>query len=140
MSAPGLLLDTHAWLWLGDGTNARMRRGALQAIERAGKEHRVFVSPITVWEIGMLVARKRISLAVTVDEWLEQSFAPERLQLLALDAHTALESTCLPGVVHGDPADRLLIAAARVHGLRLVTADRKILAYGAAGHVDTLAP
>jgi PIN domain nuclease of toxin-antitoxin system len=61
------------------------------------------------------------------------------LRLLLLDAETALESTQLPDSPHGDPADRFLIAAARIHGLRLVTADRKIRAYGKVGHAQILA-
>jgi PIN domain nuclease of toxin-antitoxin system len=59
--------------------------------------------------------------------------------MLALDAETAFESTQLPGNPHGDPADRFLIAAARVHTLRLVTADLKIKDYGKAGYVQVLA-
>ena len=139
MTARGLLLDTHTWLWLADGTPGRISRSALQRVERAGRSRQVFVSSISVWEIGMLIARKRIGLAVSIDEWLAQSLAHDRLGLLALDARVALESTRLPGTVHGDPADRFLVATARMHDLHIVTADRKILAYGDAGHVKTLA-
>jgi PIN domain nuclease of toxin-antitoxin system len=61
------------------------------------------------------------------------------MRLQALDAETAMESTQLPDSPHGDPADRFLIAAARIHGLCLLTADKKIRAYGKAGHVRVLA-
>jgi PIN domain nuclease of toxin-antitoxin system len=138
MTMRGLLLDTHVWLWLGDGTAGRIPRGALQIIERAGRSSQVFISSISVWEIGMLIVKKRISLAVTVDEWMASSLARDRLRLLTLDAQVALESTRLPGSVHGDPADRFLLATARVRGLHIVTADQKILAYGAAGYVKTV--
>jgi PIN domain nuclease of toxin-antitoxin system len=139
VTARGLLLDTHTWLWLADGTAGRISRSALQRVERAGRSRQVFVSSISVWEIGMLIARKRISLAVSIDEWLAQSLAQDRLGLLALDARVALESTRLPGAVHGDPADRFLVATARMYDLHIVTGDRKILAYGDAGHVKTVA-
>lgn len=138
MSTEALLLDTHAWLWLGDGTEGRIADKALERIDAAGRGSRVHVSAISIWEIGVLVAKRRISLAVTLDEWIEASLTQARLQFLSLDAQTALESTRLPGAMHGDPADRFLVATARVRGLRIVTADQKILAYGEAGNVRTL--
>jgi PIN domain nuclease of toxin-antitoxin system len=45
----------------------------------------------------------------------------------------------LPQPIHNDPADRIIIATAREHDLTIITRDRAILAYGAAGHVKTLA-
>lgn len=54
-------------------------------------------------------------------------------------AKSRVESTLLLGEPHADPADRFLIAQARVGGLTLVTADQKIIDYDAAGHVKVLA-
>ncbi len=45
----------------------------------------------------------------------------------------------LPEPLHNDPMDRIIIATAREHDLTVITRDRLILAYGAAGHVRTLA-
>jgi PIN domain nuclease of toxin-antitoxin system len=50
----------------------------------------------------------------------------------------AAETTLLPAELHGDPADRMLIATARIHRLTLATRDARILAYGKAGLVDVL--
>ncbi|MGE0430563.1 MAG: PIN domain-containing protein, partial [Hydrogenophaga sp.] len=71
--------------------------------------------------------------------WITQAIARPGLELLPLDAETALESTRLPGAPHGDPADRFLIAVARSNELTLVTADSKIQAYGQLGYVRVLA-
>jgi PIN domain nuclease of toxin-antitoxin system len=49
-----------------------------------------------------------------------------------------IDAVELPGTPPNDPADRFLIATARQHGLRLVTRDALILAYGQGGHVLTL--
>ena len=49
-----------------------------------------------------------------------------------------VESVLLPGEIHGDPADRMLVATARLNGWQLATRDRQILAYGEAGHVDAV--
>jgi PIN domain nuclease of toxin-antitoxin system len=134
-----LLLDTHTWLWYAEGISGRLGGASLTAIEQARLEHRLYVSAITIWEIGMLCAKGKISLSVPVHEWVRRALAMPGLRLQALDAETALESTQLPTNPHGDPADRFLIAAARVHELCLLTADGKILDYGKAGYVQVLA-
>lgn len=134
----GLLLDTHIWLWYAEGVAGRLSPAILAAIDRARIEHRLHVNAVGVWEVGMLCAKGKISLSAPVHEWVRRTMSMPGIRLQALDAETALESTQLPGSPHGDPADRFLIAAARVHGLCLVTADKKICAYGKAGHVQVL--
>jgi PIN domain nuclease of toxin-antitoxin system len=44
----------------------------------------------------------------------------------------------LPGRLHDDPIDRILVATARREGLTLITRDRAILDYAAQGHVRAL--
>ena len=134
----GLLLDTHIWLWYAEGVAGRLSPAILAAIDRSRIEHRLHVNAVSVWEVGMLCAKGKISLSAPVHEWVRRTMSMPGIRLQALDAETALESTQLPGSPHGDPADRFLIAAARVHGLGLVTADKKICAYGKAGHVQVL--
>ena len=134
----GLLLDTHIWLWYAEGVAGRLSPAILAAIDRSRIEHRLHVNAVSVWEVGMLCAKGKISLSAPVHEWVRRTMSMPGIRLQALDAETALESTQLPDSPHGDPADRFLIAAARVHGLGLVTADKKICAYGKAGHVQVL--
>jgi len=134
-----LLLDTHIWLWYAEGSEGLLSKTTLAAIEQARQAHQLHVSAICVWEIGMLCAKEKISLSAPTGEWIRRATAMPGLRLQNLDAETAFESTQLPGNPHGDPADRFLIAAARVHKLRLVTADRKIINYGKAGYVQVLA-
>lgn len=135
----GLLLDTHAWLWYAEGLADRLGVDARACIEQARRDGQLRVSAISVWEIGLLIAKGRIKLSAPAWEWVKQATTLPGMRLQTLDAETALESTRLPGQLHGDPADRFLIAAARVGGLTLVTADSKILEYAAAGHVRALA-
>ncbi len=135
----GLLLDTHIWLWYAEGVAGRLSPATLAAIERARIEHRLHVNAVSVWEVGMLCAKGKISLSAPAHEWVRRAISISGIRLQALDAETAMESTQLPDSPHGDPADRFLIAAARIHGLCLVTADKKIYTYGKAGHVRFLA-
>jgi PIN domain nuclease of toxin-antitoxin system len=135
----GLLLDTHIWLWVAEGIAGRVSPPVLAAIEQARVDRRLYVSAISVWEIGLLCAKEKIRLSAPVREWITHAIARPGLELLPLDAETALESPRLPGAPHGDPADRFLIAAARSNELTLVTADSKIQAYGQLGYVRVLA-
>lgn len=57
----------------------------------------------------------------------------------ALSPEVLIESSFLPGMLHRDPADRILIATARTYDLTLVTRDRTILEYSREGHVRALA-
>ncbi|MBN6742103.1 type II toxin-antitoxin system VapC family toxin [Acidithiobacillus sp. MC6.1] len=134
-----LLLDTHVWIWYAEGSTRQLPVAARVAIDKARLGNRLHVSAISVWEIGMLCSKEKISLSAPVGEWIRRALGMPGLRLLLLDAETALESTHLPDSPHGDPADRFLIAAARIHGLRLVTADRKIREYGKVGHAQILA-
>lgn len=132
------LLDTHAWIWLQEGLPGISPRIITQ-IDEARRHSNVYVSAISVWEIGNLTARGRLALESPIDEWLQMAFTAGSLQLTPLDANIALASTRLPGVIHSDPADRMLVATARTHGLTLVTHDKLLLKYGKHGHVNVLA-
>ncbi len=136
---PGLLLDTHVWLWYTEGVKGALSSTVIAEIDAARSEHCLFVSSISVWEIGMLFAKGRITLSSPLNQWVSDSLTNANLRLQPLDADIALESTLLPGDPHGDPADRFLVATARVKNLRLVTHDLKIIDYGKAGYVQVLA-
>ncbi len=137
MPDSGLLIDTHVWLWL-EADPERLGEPARARMETAARAGRLWVSVLSVWEIGMLVAKDRIRLAMPVDEWVRQASATPGMQMLGLIPEIALESTRLPDAPHGDPIDRMLIASARVHNLTFVTADGKILACAAQGHLKAL--
>lgn len=131
-----IVLDTHVLIWaLGD--DGRLGLQARAAIEAAG-EGGVVVSAITPWEIAMLVQKGRLALADDVGAWLETVLALPALRLAALEPAIAVDSVRLPGTLHADPADRLIIATARHLGFPLLTADRAILDYGNAGHVHVI--
>ncbi len=121
-----------------EGSEGVLSPAVIAEIDAARIEHRLFVSAISVWEIGMQVAKGRITLSSPVTHWISTSVAQANLRLQALDADIALESTLLPGNPHGDPADRFLVATARVLNLELVTHDQKIIDYGKAGYVQVL--
>lgn len=136
-AASAVLLDTHVLVWLvvGDG---RLRPAVRRRMEAAAQERQLWVSAITPWEIGMLVATGRLVLDRDVTDWLHAALALPGIRLSPLEPAVAVASTRLPGELHGDPADRLILATARHLGATLITADLALLAYGQLGHVGVL--
>jgi PIN domain nuclease of toxin-antitoxin system len=133
-----LLLDTHIWLWYAEGNTERLTVAGVKKLEQVRQSEGLRISPISVWEIGVQHAKGRIQLSAPLRDWVRDALAPVGIALLPLDAESAAESTLLPGELHGDPADRFLIAAARTKGLVLATRDKPIIDYGRAGHVRVL--
>jgi PIN domain nuclease of toxin-antitoxin system len=131
------LLDTHAVLWLDSGES--MKSEALQAIDAAAQDGAVLISPVSAWEIGLLVRKERISLDINTLAWFERFLALPGVRLVPLTAAAAIASSELPEPFHGDPADRLLVASARELGCPIVTRDRKILESAESGAVQAIA-
>jgi PIN domain nuclease of toxin-antitoxin system len=117
-----IVLDTHAWIWWRADPD-RLSAAAARAVAEAD---RVGISSISVWELGMLVRRGRISLDREVVRWTRQALADDRVAVLAPDADAALDAALLDDRFPGDPADRLIYATARQAGARLVTRDAHI--------------
>ncbi|MBZ0227065.1 MAG: type II toxin-antitoxin system VapC family toxin [Bauldia sp.] len=133
-----LLLDTCAAIWMSD--NAKLSEEAVRALDEADDEGRpVFVSPITAWEIALLVARGRIALPVVPDAWFDRLMQAPVLRLAELPPAVFIASAFLPGLPPRDPADRIIAATARAFDLIIVTRDRALLAYASAGHVRAIA-
>lgn len=125
-----IVLDTHALVWWVNGDDrlsAHARERIEQTIASAGR--RVLVSAISAWEIAMLVERGRIALAMDLDEWLQAVESLEGVALVPVSAQVAVQSATLPGDLHKDPADRMIVALARERNAVLITADDKIQRY-----------
>jgi PIN domain nuclease of toxin-antitoxin system len=132
-----LVLDTHVWIWLLSG-DPQLSEPARRAIATAARRGKVLVAAITPWEVAMLAARGRIAIAGTVMEVVRAGLAQPGLGLAPLSPEIAVEATLLPGDFHKDPADRMIVATARVLGGAVMTRDENILRYGAAGHVAVM--
>lgn len=120
-----IVLDTHAWIWWVDG-NPRMRP---EVRERIDAEDDVRVSAISLLEIATAVSLNRLVLRPSAERWLEIAQSAMLLRIEPLTASICLESVRLPGELHRDPADRLIIALARQVKAPLCTADNKLLSY-----------
>jgi PIN domain nuclease of toxin-antitoxin system len=131
------LLDTCACIWIMN--KDWMRRDAVEAIDEASdRGDKVFVSPITAWEVGVSARKRRFKSAHSPRRWLEILTARPLIALAQMPAHVLLESSWLPGELHGDPADRIIAATAREYGFTVMTRDRALLDYGAQGYLSVL--
>ena len=120
-----LLLDTHVWVWwLTPGSPlSSAERGAVDA---SAERRELFLAAISLWEARMLYAKRRLELPLPFAQWLRQAADERVVTVLPLDAETVIALDDLPPSFHGDPADRLIVAAARVRRLPLATRDARI--------------
>jgi PIN domain nuclease of toxin-antitoxin system len=137
-SERALLLDTHIWLWYVENDAKRFSRKIEPLIEAAVQRGELLISAISVWEIAVLDSLRRIELSHDVRTWVERALGFPGVRFKALSASIAIESTRLPGTLHRDPADRILLATARVAGAAIVTCDERILDYAKHGHVKVV--
>jgi PIN domain nuclease of toxin-antitoxin system len=136
----GYLLDTHVWLWAQCGEIDRFDPNLRLELEQHQLRRQACVSAISILEIARLAAMKQYALPSSIDDFVAEGTADEGLVLLDLTPRILIESTRLPGEIHRDPSDRLLIATAREHKLTLITRDKDILRYAKQGHLNARKP
>ena len=132
-----MLLDTHVLIWMIEA-DARLGRQARAAVDAARANGGALVSPISAWEAAMLVDNGKLGLGRPVAQWFAEVLAAPGFHSADLTIDIGADAGALPGDSHRDPADRLLVATARALGCPLITVDRKILDYAAAGHVRAI--
>lgn len=127
-----IVIDTHVWLWWMND-DAKLKAAIRDRIDN---ETDVRVSAISLFELATAASLNRVTLNPSPREWLAAAQAPKQIRIEPLTDSVCLESTSLPGSFHRDPADRLIVALARLLNAELITADGKILAYE---HVQAIA-
>ncbi len=136
MSEP-LLLDTCAAMYLV--ASEPMASPALEAMDMSADIGTpLYVSPITAWEVGMMTEKGRFRSSLTPQRWFEMLRTRPDIALCELTPAILIQSWALPGVLNRDPADRIIAATAREYDYTVVTRDRALLDYAAAGHLRAL--
>jgi len=135
----GYLLDTCAWI---DALLAPERLST-QTRKIINTQHPLYLSSISLIELSRKEASGDIELRMPCLEWLEKIALPAgKIKVISISPKIAVDATHLPppfvnkqGKPHKDPADQIIIATARHHGLTLLTSDKILLAYP---HANTL--
>lgn len=132
-----IVIDTHALVWLIQG-DERLGRTARDIAAQSQAAGTILIPSIVPWEVSMLVGKDRMALGLPVNEWFDRVLASRGFAMAPLECQMAIDAGMLPGAIHGDPADRIVIATARYLRLPLLTADRRICDYGEDGHVAVI--
>jgi PIN domain nuclease of toxin-antitoxin system len=133
-----ILLDTCAAIWLMNGD--KMSPESLAAIKAAQSRNLgVHVSPITAWEIAILVVRNKLQLTLSPEAWFATLIALPGVRLADMGPDLLIASATLPGTPPKDPADRIIAATARAFRHVLITRDGELITYGNAGHIEVVA-
>ncbi len=118
-----LLLDTHIWLWSLLAPE-RLHPDVKEAL--GAPDAQLWLSPISVWEALTLAGRGRLQLDPDPTSWVERALTAAPVEHAPVTMEVAI-ATAAVSLAHRDPADRLLVATARVFDLTLVTADRRLI-------------
>jgi PIN domain nuclease of toxin-antitoxin system len=120
-----LLLDTHFWIWWLT-PRSPLKSAERNALDAAAEAGGVYLAAISLWEAQLLHSKQRLQLPLPFPDWLTRATESRILTVLPLDRDVVIAVDSLPKRFHGDPADRLIVATARTHGIPLATRDRAI--------------
>ncbi|MCF2144926.1 type II toxin-antitoxin system VapC family toxin [Desmonostoc muscorum LEGE 12446] len=130
-----IILDTHLWIWWNHN-DSKLTPAHRKVINRE-RPYGLGVCSISWLEISRLVTQNKLILPCSIQEWFNIAFAQEGVILLSITPQIAIDSYSLPGDFHKDPADRIIVATARIYNVPLVSIDEKILAYS---HIKRILP
>jgi PIN domain nuclease of toxin-antitoxin system len=117
-----VVIDTHALVQ--DALDAkRLSTGARKAM--AGEHGPVAASNISLWEIAMLIAKRRLRVEADAAQFIEDLVHGRELRILPITPRIAVLAQS-DDFGHGDPADRIIAATAIAHGAALVSADKHL--------------
>jgi PIN domain nuclease of toxin-antitoxin system len=132
-----ILLDTHVLIWFAEGVE-KLGLASRARITEAFASGEAAVSAVSFWEIAMLARKRRVSLTESASRWVAKFCAASQIHVVDVSWKIAVAGGDFADDVQGDPIDRIIIATARHHDWPLITADRAILAYAQAGHLQAV--
>lgn len=120
-----LLLDTCTFLWIISDDSALSEEARSVFSDPANE---VYLSAVSVWEIAVKHALKRLPLPEAPDRFIPAQRTRHAIQPLPLEEEAVLQLSRLPEH-HRDPFDRMLVCQAIAHGLVVLTPDEAIRQY-----------
>jgi len=130
-----VVLDTHTLIWWASNDSSLSNAAKNKIDSTLSRGGEAIISCISAWEISMLIHKGRLVLSMDVEKWLDEVSQIDGIRFIPVDNEIGIKSTALPGDFHKDPADRIIIATARILSIPLITADEKIIEYA---HVKTI--
>lgn len=129
-----IVLDTHILIWILLEP-AKLSKSVISIITEAQENNNIFISSITLWEIAMLIHKKRINIYERIGDFLGSIVKIDGLNIIELNDRIAAESVILPNGFYGDPADCIIISSTREIRGTLITRDQKIITWAKEAHI-----
>ena len=125
---PRFLLDTHILVhWLGDAK--RLSREQRRVLDHAASRVETLgLSAMSLLEISTLACDGHLKMKTDINDLFAALQANSLIRIIPLSFDVAFEAGALRAL--RDPADRVIVATARVHGLQLLTSDERIVRSG----------
>lgn len=118
-------VDTHIIIWEALDP-AKLSKKARMEFDEANASDGVIFCDISLWEISMLMAKKRIELEVPYLEFMDLLRTTRNYIFQSITPEIADLSTNLSQEIDSDPADRIIAATAMVLNSPLITADKNL--------------
>ena len=122
-----ITMDTCAIIW--DALEPKkLSATAKQAIKKADEENKLLLCDISIWEIAMLVKRKRIEVNETPANLVRLILASRNYTVISISPEIGELSVSLDEEINSDPADRIIAATSILKNAPVVTPDQNLRA------------
>lgn len=120
-----IILDTCVIVW--DAIEPKkLSKKALQTINNACSYNAIIISDISLWEIAMLIHKKRIEINTTASLFLNTYIKSRKIAVASITPEIAELSVTLEPKINSDPADRVIAATSIIHNAKLITTDTNL--------------
>jgi len=122
-----VIVDTHYLIWDLMGHKRFTKEVENYLVKNEGN---CYISSISFWEVGMLVGKGRLSMAVSVDQFFEDILRKRSYKVLPITPEIGDITRRFSSIVNGDPADRIITASAIEQKAILLTQDQNLHSLG----------
>ena len=120
-----ILMDTCAIIW--DALEpSKLSDNAISAIEKADKHNALIISDISIWEITMLIKKRRLEVDSTAANFLNLFLQSRNISVQSISPEIAELSVNFDSEINNDPADRIIAATSIIHNAQLVTVNQNL--------------
>ena len=120
-----ILMDTCAIIW--DALEpSKLSDNAISAIEKADKHNALIISDISIWEISMLIKKRRLEVDSTTANFLNLFLQSRNISVQSISPEIAELSVNFDSEINNDPADRIIAATSIIHNAQLVTVNQNL--------------
>ena len=120
-----ILMDTCAIIW--DALEStELTKNAAEAINKADERNALIISDISIWEISMLIKKKRLEVNTTAANFINLFLQSRNISVQSISPEIAELSVNFSSEINNDPADRIIAATSIIQNAQLVTADQNL--------------